>query len=62
MTAAYRGHTEIIQLLLAHPEILVNEKDSYGATALIYAASNGHPAITQLLLSDPRIDLKTHDQ
>ncbi len=67
MLAAYLDYPEITQLLLAHPEILVNEKDSEGDTALMLVAKY-HPGcygfvydhsryqeIIQLLLARPEI-------
>ncbi|CEJ55150.1 hypothetical protein PMG11_01425 [Penicillium brasilianum] len=47
--AAWRGHKEIIQLLLEKGAD-VNAKDDYGGTALIQAAKGGHEAIVHLLL------------
>ena len=55
--AASNGHTEIIKLLLAHPEIRVNEKNSNENTALISAASNGHTEIVRFLLARPEIQV-----
>jgi hypothetical protein len=61
LLAAY-NQTEILELLLAHPKILVNRPDSDGYTAFIMASWGGHTKIAQLLLADPRLDLKAHDQ
>ena len=60
--ASVGGHTKIIQLLLAHQEILVNKKNKYDYTPLTLASSNGHTEIVQLLLADHRLDLMAHDQ
>lgn len=50
LDAVTGGHTEIVELLLAH-NIDVNEMDSFtGKTALHFAASGGHEDITRLLL------------
>jgi ankyrin repeat protein len=44
-----------VRLLLAHPEIRVNEKDSNEDSALIVAAKNGGVEIAKLLLANPDI-------
>jgi len=46
----------VIPLLLAHPDIDVNVKDSYGWTPFFYACC-GRPSSVRLLLKDPRVKL-----
>ena len=48
MAAARRGHTDIVQCLLATGAD-VHLKDEYGKTALHFAVANGHDAIGQHL-------------
>jgi ankyrin repeat protein len=55
--AASIGHLEIVQLLLAHPKIQVNEKDSGEETALMVAVKCGYLEITKLLLARPEIQI-----
>lgn len=62
MVAVKCGYLEITKLLLARPEIQINEKSSPGLTVLIWAAEWGHQEITKLLLDDPRLKLEAHDQ
>ncbi|MCP4747312.1 MAG: hypothetical protein GY874_14400, partial [Desulfobacteraceae bacterium] len=50
--AAWKGYTDVVKLLLSHPEIDVN-KDR----PLYWAAKNGHIEIVKLLLSHPEIDV-----
>ena len=47
--AADMGQAEVLKLLLAHPNIRVNEKDSQGKTPLDYAAEKGHTECVNLL-------------
>eukprot|EP00931_Biecheleriopsis_adriatica_P047660 TRINITY_DN27496_c0_g2_i1.p1 TRINITY_DN27496_c0_g2~~TRINITY_DN27496_c0_g2_i1.p1 ORF type:complete len:186 (+),score=32.56 TRINITY_DN27496_c0_g2_i1:24-560(+) len=48
--AAYGGHLEVCELLLA-ARAEANEQDKWGASALHHAASRGHQAVVQLLLA-----------
>lgn len=48
--ATNAGHLEICNVLLAKPDLLVNEKDCYGYTALHHAAGSGYEKIARALL------------
>ena len=48
-SAADMGQAEVLKLLLAHPNIRVNEKDSQGKTPLDYATEKGHTECVNLL-------------
>ncbi len=50
--ASRRGHTEIVQCLLAHPHIVPNFDNN---TALKIAAENNRTDVLKLLLVDPRV-------
>jgi ankyrin repeat protein len=51
--------TEIVKVLLAHPDILVDALDISGVPALVSAAGQGRPAILNLLLDrGAALDLK----
>jgi Ankyrin repeats (3 copies) len=60
MLAAERGHTSVVELLLADPrvdKIFIDHANSVGSyTALLLAAQHGHTSIVELLLADPRVD------
>lgn len=47
--AAFRGHAEVVRLLLAAPGIDVNKADQWGLTPLGYAAEKGHSEIMRML-------------
>jgi len=48
-SAAEMGQAAVLKLLLAHPNIRVNEKDSKGKTPLDYATEKGHIECVNLL-------------
>ena len=51
MAAVRMGHNSIVQVLLDHPQIEINELDSLGGSALHFAAwANNHEAARMLLL------------
>ncbi|KAH6913278.1 hypothetical protein BKA70DRAFT_1262366 [Coprinopsis sp. MPI-PUGE-AT-0042] len=56
MLAAERGHKDIVQHLLAHPEIQVNQVNRDGASALVVAGDSGYAGIVQLLLPISKTD------
>lgn len=60
--AAYSGSIEGVRLLLSDQDILINETNDYGSTALILAVQEGHIGIVKLLLSDERLDILAHNQ
>ena len=49
--AAAAGHDEVVELLLARSDIMINAKDGQNMTALAHAASNGREGVVKLLLS-----------
>ena len=53
MRASYRGHTEVVKLLLERPEIDVNVQNSRGDTALMWASWNDHTEIVNLIKAHP---------
>ncbi|KAH6891665.1 ankyrin repeat-containing domain protein [Coprinopsis sp. MPI-PUGE-AT-0042] len=61
MKAAGNGHTAIVELLLACPNIQINLVDNKGWSALMKAARYGHEAITKLLLARPEIQVNLVD-
>ncbi len=58
MLAVKYGHPEMVQILLATPEINVNAADNEGYTALILAADKGHTETVQILLAAGSKDQK----
>ena len=52
-TAAYYGNVVAVRLLLAHPDIRINDG---GVPPLSVAAEKGHLAIVKLILTHPDID------
>jgi ankyrin repeat protein len=59
--AARKGHTKIVQALLAFPGIDVIARDNSGRSALDLAASEGNTEIVQALLAVPGIDVNARD-
>ena len=55
--AAYRGHLEVVQHLLAQGGIDVNRANGNGATPLFIAAEQGHLEVVQHLLEQRGIDV-----
>ena len=56
MVAAMRGHAGVVEELLRHPRIRVNDTDSGNTTALHTACSRGQAAVVQVLVNHPGID------
>ena len=54
-------HTNVVRLLLEHPDIDVNAQDSDGDTALLRAALMGNADAAELLLEHPDIDPNARD-
>ena len=42
MLAVGAGHTEVVSVLLRHPDIKLEMKDSYGMTAVFHTCNHGH--------------------
>ena len=56
--ASTYGHSEVVGLLLQHPQIDVNKKGNMDeSTALHVASQNGHSPVVELLLQHPQIDV-----
>lgn len=53
--ACFFGKTEVVEFLLRHPRVNVNDQQKEGATPLNVACQNGHYDVVALLLADPRI-------
>ena len=56
------GHVEVVKLLLAHPNISVNVKNTFGITPFSYAVTHGHVLVVRELLKDPRVDVKLAEE
>ena len=64
MYAAIQDHLEIVKLLLKDRRVSINDRDDFGATALMLAACNGCESIVEALLdagADPEIKDGTKD-
>ena len=57
MYAAEAGNAEVVSILQKSGDVLINNKDDKGWTALHRGAINGHTRVLRLLLSDPSICL-----
>jgi len=55
------GHTEVVTLLLAHPDIDVNLRTCHGSTPLMWACLCGRTACAKLLLRDARVRVNNPD-
>ena len=59
--ASSRGHIEVVELLLAKPGILVNNKRSINeATALYQASKFGHLKVVEILVAHPSVGVNYH--
>ena len=58
LTACWHGLDKIVALLLAHPDIDVNQKTSHGLSPFLFASIKGAPACIQLLHKDARVKVK----
>ena len=54
-------HKSVVKVLLAHPDIEVNEKRDDGRTALHYAALVDNVEVTRMLLKHKGLDLMNLD-
>ena len=61
MLAVQLGRPAMVQSLLAHDDIDINQRDIYGGTALTISAFRGSEAITDILLHDPRVDVNVYE-
>ena len=61
MEAAGRGHTGVVELLLAHPGIDINAVNSGNMTALHGACMYGWKDVGVRLLAHPRVNLNIRD-
>ena len=57
VTACTYGHRDIVELLLAHPNVDVNKPDNHGWTPFAWAFHYGKEGAVEALLSDPRTDV-----
>ena len=55
------GQDSILAILLAHPDIDVNVKDSGQSTPFMLGCSNGQTSCVRLLLKDSRVDVNEPD-
>ncbi|ETW01979.1 serine/threonine protein kinase [Aphanomyces invadans] len=55
--AAWRGLTDVMQVLLAQPDIDVNFENRAGNTVLYHACSEGFPEVACMLLAWPHINV-----
>lgn len=55
--ATTENHAEVLKLLLEVPAVPVNQKTTYGFTALFIASRNGYHDMVELLLSADSIDI-----
>ena len=58
--ASSYGHSEVVKLLLAHPNIIVNLKNKDTRAPLSYGCEKGHVSVVEVL-KDPRVDVTTDD-
>ena len=59
--ASLRGHVEVVEVLLAHPDINVNLMNMTGQTPLSLGCECGRVGAVQVLLKDPRVDITLTD-
>ena len=59
--AAYYGHSETLDVLLAHPDIEIN-KAANNATALLYTCRFGRAGILSRLVQVPELDINHQDE
>ena len=59
--ACEKGHTAIVALLLAHPGIDVNPRNTYGHTSMMRACWYERTSCVRLLLRDSRVRVNQGD-
>jgi ankyrin repeat protein len=62
MVASEKGFTDIVELLLARPNIQINLQNNIEWTALMTAVVNQHTAIVERLLARPDINVNLQNQ
>jgi ankyrin repeat protein len=62
MRASGKGHTQVVQELLKHPQTNPNLQDSGGSTALMNASMYGLSQVVQALLSHPKTNLNLQNE
>lgn len=55
LLASANGHKAVVEALLAHPNIDINNQNKLGWSALFAASGNGHPETLSVLLNHPGI-------
>ena len=60
--ASENGHVGVVQALLEHMDIQVNQPSITGVTPLAYAAMNGREEVVRVLLGHPGIDVNSCDR
>ena len=60
--AAYRGHEDVVRLLMTREDVNPNVRDCYGMTPLMVAVRRGYIAIVQLLLAYEDTDINAKDE
>ena len=53
--ACFHGHDSVVSILLAHPDIDPNLKNTSGNTPFLIACANGNTSCVRLLLQDQRV-------
>ena len=56
MCASFKGHAGAVELLLAHEGIDVNQTNTSGKTALMWASIEGHADAVERLLAHEGLD------
>jgi len=59
--SSYNDHVEVVKLLLVHPHIDVNLRDSTGKTPISCGCEYGRVSVVKILLKHPRVDVTLED-
>ncbi|KAG0641268.1 ankyrin repeat-containing domain protein [Tuber brumale] len=59
--SAKRGYSKVVEILLEHGRVDVNQMDSWGSTAFGLAFFYRKAEVITLLLNDPRVDVRGYD-
>jgi len=59
--AAEKNYPELLEILLSHPDIKINNKTSGHWTALMFAFKHGNPTIVSRLVQVPGLDINYQD-